>query len=319
MFRDTEPLHEVLRRWCPTIHTFFFTWGELTLILEDIANHWMLPILGEFSPSDIKLSIEEEEIVVALWGYSSTRITSWPALFLHHGEVSVRRAAFIVYWLSKCIFGNSPYYIVNTLYIPLAVKISTSCCFLLALMFLGHLYLQLDLLHDCEVEGDSCYILLTSFNTTVLQTFLWKHSASYIFAAKEKVAAWSKFVDLLQRFLECFPDFRSNLPLIYRWVGLKTRDHDFVASLDFEENVLLRPYGDDYPGFTCASILNRFNQLTSLIHDLKTGDHHSLAYLSTVNPGWLPIFSSTGIQCTPYCPHRVKRQLGFDQDVPVSP
>jgi hypothetical protein len=209
MFRDTEPLHEVLRRWCPTIHTFFFAWGELTLTLEDIANHWMLPILGEFSPSDIKLSAEEEEIAVALRGYSSTRITGWPALFLHHGEVLVRRAAFIVYWLSKCIFGNSPYYTVNTLYIPLAMKISTGCCFPLAPMFLGHLYSQLDLLHDCEVEGDSCYSLLASFNTTVLQTFLWEHSASYIFAAKDKVAAWSKFADLLQRFFKCFPDFRK--------------------------------------------------------------------------------------------------------------
>jgi hypothetical protein len=39
MFRDTEPLREVLRRWCPSTHTFFFSWGELTPTLEDIANH----------------------------------------------------------------------------------------------------------------------------------------------------------------------------------------------------------------------------------------------------------------------------------------
>jgi hypothetical protein len=114
IFRDTEPLREVLRRWCPAIHTFFFMWRELTLTLEDIANHWMLPILGELSPSGIKLSAREEEIAMALRGYSSTRITGWPALFLHHEDVSVRRAAFIVYWLCKCIFGNSPYYAVNT-------------------------------------------------------------------------------------------------------------------------------------------------------------------------------------------------------------
>jgi hypothetical protein len=39
MFRDTEPLCEVLRRWCPSTHTFFFSWGELTPTLEDITNH----------------------------------------------------------------------------------------------------------------------------------------------------------------------------------------------------------------------------------------------------------------------------------------
>uniref|UniRef100_A0A2N9H782 Aminotransferase-like plant mobile domain-containing protein n=1 Tax=Fagus sylvatica TaxID=28930 RepID=A0A2N9H782_FAGSY len=166
IFRDTEPLREVLRRWCPAIHTFFFMWRELTLTLEDIANHWMLPILGELSPSGIKLSAREEEIAMALRGYSSTRITGWPALFLHHEDVSVRRAAFIVYWLY----------------------------------------------------------------------------------------------------------FRDNLPLVYRWVGLKTWDHDLVTSLDFEENVLLRPYGEDHPG----------------------------------------------VEFTPYCPYRVKRQFGFDQDVPTS-
>ena len=143
-------------------------WGELTLTLEDIANHWMLLILSEFSPSVIELSVEEEEIAVALRRHSSTRVTGWPALFLHHEDVPVRRATFIVYWLCKCVFGNLPYYTVNTLYIPLAVKISIGCRFPLALMFLGHLYSQLDLLHDCEVEGDSCHIIDATFNTTVL-------------------------------------------------------------------------------------------------------------------------------------------------------
>ena len=36
------------------------------MTLEDIANHWMLPILGEHSFSSIKLSAEEEEIAAAL-------------------------------------------------------------------------------------------------------------------------------------------------------------------------------------------------------------------------------------------------------------
>jgi hypothetical protein len=235
------------------------------------------------------LSTEDEEIVVTLRGYSSTRVTGWPALFLHHENVPVRRATFIVYWLCKCVFCNFSYYAVNTIYIPLAVKISTGCCFPFALIFLSHLYSQLDLLHDCEVEGDYCHIIVAAFNTTMLQTFLWEHSVNYIFAAKDKAAAWGKFSDLPQHFLDRFLDFRDNLPPVYRWVGLKTRDHDLVASLDFEENVLLRPYGEDHLGFTCVSALSRFNQPTFLLHELRAEDHRSLAYLSAVNPGWLPI------------------------------
>uniref|UniRef100_A0A2N9ENP2 Aminotransferase-like plant mobile domain-containing protein n=1 Tax=Fagus sylvatica TaxID=28930 RepID=A0A2N9ENP2_FAGSY len=62
MFRDTESLRELLRRWCSSTHTFFFSWGELTPTLEDVANHWMLPILGEHSLSNIKLSAAEEDV-----------------------------------------------------------------------------------------------------------------------------------------------------------------------------------------------------------------------------------------------------------------
>jgi hypothetical protein len=167
----------------------------------------MLPVLGEFDPSTIELSAEEEEIAEALRRHSSTRVTSWPALFLHHKDVHVRCAAFIVYWLCKCVFGNFPYNAANTLYIPLAVKIYVGCCFPLAPMFLGHLYSQLDLLHDCEVEEDSCHIIATAFNATVLQTFLWEHSVNYTFIAKDRTTAWGKFSDLLQRFLDRFPDF----------------------------------------------------------------------------------------------------------------
>ena len=76
MFRDTEPLRKVLRRWCPSTHTFFFSWEELTVTLEDIANHWMLPVLGEYSFSGIKLSAKKEEVVVALRRQSYTRISN---------------------------------------------------------------------------------------------------------------------------------------------------------------------------------------------------------------------------------------------------
>uniref|UniRef100_A0A2N9G8W3 Aminotransferase-like plant mobile domain-containing protein n=1 Tax=Fagus sylvatica TaxID=28930 RepID=A0A2N9G8W3_FAGSY len=263
MFRDTESLRELLRRWCPSTHTFFFSWGELTPTLEDVANHWMLPILGEYSLSNIKLSAAEEETAAALRKRSSTRLSGL-ALILCPPE--------------GCFSPPC------RLCVVLAM-ISAGHCFPLAPLFLGHLYSQLDLLHDCEIQGDSCYILSAAFNTSALQTFFWEHSVSYTFAARDKSAAWSRFSDLPREFLEHFPDFRDNLPLVYRWVGLKTHDHDLVDALDYEENVLFRPYGDDHPGFTCASIFKKFYRSSPLIRDLKVDDYRSLSYLSTVNPG----------------------------------
>jgi hypothetical protein len=319
MFRDTEALRKLLRRWCPSTHTFFFSWGELTPTLEDVANHWMLPILGEHSFSDIKLSVEEEEVAAALRKRASTRLSGWPAHFSQVDEAAVRRAAFVLYWLCKCTFGNFPCYSINTAFIPLAIRISAGYCFPIAPLFLGHLYSQLDLLHDCEIQGDSCYILSAVFNTSVLQTFFWEHSVSYTPIARDRSAAWGRFSDLPREFLEQFPDFRANLPLVYRWVGLKTHDHDLVDALDYEENVLFRPYGEDYPGFTCASILRKFYEPFPLIRDLKADDYRSLSYLSTVNPGFLPVLSATGVYFIPYCPQRVQRQFGLDQGVPVGP
>uniref|UniRef100_A0A2N9EGU8 Aminotransferase-like plant mobile domain-containing protein n=1 Tax=Fagus sylvatica TaxID=28930 RepID=A0A2N9EGU8_FAGSY len=288
-------------------------------LLEDVANHWMLPILGEHSFSDIKLSAEEEEVAAALRKRASTRLSGWPAHFSQVDEAAVRRAAFVLYWLCKCTFGNFPCYSINTAFIPLAIRISAGYCFPIAPLFLGHLYSQLDLLHDCEIQGDSCYILSAVFNTSVLQTFFWEHSVSYTPIARDRSAAWGRFSDLPREFLEQFPDFRANLPLVYRWVGLKTHDHDLVDALDYEENVLFRPYGEDYPGFTCASILRKFYEPFPLIRDLKADDYRSLSYLSTVNPGFLPVLSATGVYFIPYCPQRVQRQFGLDQGVPVGP
>ena len=108
------------------------------------------------------------------------------------------------------------------------------------------------------------------------------------------------------------------MPLVYHWVSLKTCDYDLVDALDHEENVLFRPYGDDYPGFACVSILSRFYQPISQIHDLRDDDYRSLAYLSTVSPGFLPVLSTMGVSFIPYCPQKVQKQFGLVQDVPVS-
>ena len=107
--------------------------------------------------------------------------------------------------------------------------------------------------------------------------------------------------------------------MVYRWVGLKTRDCDLVDALDHEENVLFRSYRDDHPGFTCASIFRKFYQPSPLIRDLKVDDYWSLSYLSTVNLGFLPTLSATRVSFIPYCPQRVQRQFGLDQGIPIGP
>ncbi len=73
---DTEALQQLIRRWCPSIHTFFFAHGELTVTLEDTENHWMLPILGDLDPAEIELSPEELKVEATLVDYIGRKNTS---------------------------------------------------------------------------------------------------------------------------------------------------------------------------------------------------------------------------------------------------
>ena len=54
-FRDAKGLKHLVRRWCPSLHTFFFSVGELTITLEDVVNNFLLPVFGDESPFDINL------------------------------------------------------------------------------------------------------------------------------------------------------------------------------------------------------------------------------------------------------------------------
>ena len=69
MYRDTEALRQLVRRWCPSTHTFFFAHGEMTVTLEDIENHWLLPIFGDQDPAKLELSPEKLKIEAALADY----------------------------------------------------------------------------------------------------------------------------------------------------------------------------------------------------------------------------------------------------------
>ena len=46
-FRDAKGLRHLVRRWCPALHTFLFSVGELTVTLEDVVNNFLLPVLGD--------------------------------------------------------------------------------------------------------------------------------------------------------------------------------------------------------------------------------------------------------------------------------
>ena len=146
-FRDLYNLRHLVHWWCTTTHTFFFSCGELTVTLEDVANQLLLPILDDVDLAIIELSLEEEAIEVELKKRmtGNAKLSYWVSSSSKFFVVACR-VAFVAFWLCKFIFRSHPHYAIKPLYFPLAVKISAGVSLLLAPMFLGHLYVQLDIL-----------------------------------------------------------------------------------------------------------------------------------------------------------------------------
>jgi hypothetical protein len=327
MYRDTEALRQLVRRWCPSTHTFFFAHGELTVTLEDVENHWLLPILGDQDPADLTLSPEESEIEAALADYigrrnvalgtQAARFKPWMEHFNRETKPSIRRAAFVAYWLSKCVFGEHPAYSIKPLYFPLAVKVAAGVRFPLAPLLLGQIYTQLDLLHAEELAGGSCHIVTTAFNSSIVHTFLWEHALEYIRKSRKPYEARNKFASMPEGVVTNVGDFQGDVPAVYRWVGSKFYDHSLIPSLDSESKVCWRPYGVSHRGFMYESVMSGFSNIKAQDYSLIAGDTASLAYLSATNAGWLPVLTSDGLRFTVYSAHRVRRQFGFDQEVPA--
>uniref|UniRef100_A0A2N9EVM6 Aminotransferase-like plant mobile domain-containing protein n=1 Tax=Fagus sylvatica TaxID=28930 RepID=A0A2N9EVM6_FAGSY len=304
MFRDTEALRQLVRRWCPSTHTFFFAHGELTVTLEDVENHWLLPILGDQDPAEIALSPEESKIEAVLADYigrknvalgtQAARFNSWMEHFLRIEDPLIRRAGF---------------------HIVLAQQMRVR--FPLAPLLLGQLYTQLDLLHAEELAGASCHIVSTAFNSSVVHTFVWEHALEYIRKGKKPYEIRKKFASMPEGVVTNVGDFQGDVPAVFRWVGNKFYDHSLIPSLDSEGKVCWRPYGITHRGFVYESVMSGFRDVEAQDYTLIAGDVASLTYLSATNAGWLPVLSVDGPQFTIYSAHRVRRQFGFDQEVPA--
>ena len=140
-FRDLYNLRHLVRRWCATTHTFFFSCGELTVTLEDVANQLFLSILGGIDLATIELSPKEEDIEAELKKRitGNAKLSYWVSSSSKFSVVA-RHVAFVAFWLCKFVFGSHPHFAIKSLYFPLAIKISARVSLLLAPMFLGHLY-----------------------------------------------------------------------------------------------------------------------------------------------------------------------------------
>jgi hypothetical protein len=168
------------------------------------------------------------------------------------------------------------------------------------------------------MAGESCHIVATVFNSTVLQAFLWDHAASYSTDGRRPSDSRQKFASMPEAVAARFEFLQTSVPSVYRWVGAKFYDSELVPSLDEEDFVLWRPYGVSHRGYSCDSIMSWFSRIEPQNYALGPEDIRTLFYLSVMNAGWLPVLTHDGLLFTSYCAHRVRKQFGYDQEVPAT-
>ena len=97
-FRYLFNLRHLVLWWCTTTHTFFFSCGEVTVTLENVANQLVLPILGNIDLATLELSLEEEAVEVELKKRISenAKLSYWVSSSSKF-SMSARRAAFVVF------------------------------------------------------------------------------------------------------------------------------------------------------------------------------------------------------------------------------
>ena len=177
-FRDAKGLKHLVRRWCPSLHTFFFSIGELTITLEDVVNNFLLSVFGNENPFNISLSEEDLMVENKLFSHFGGRIASpgekparmgrWVMTLSREKDKKVRRVGFLAFWLNKFLFSEFPGYGVKSTFFPLAIKLARGAQYPLAPLFLGHVYSQLNQLHGNEAKGNSCYVITSSLHCAIL-------------------------------------------------------------------------------------------------------------------------------------------------------
>ena len=83
-------------------------------------------------------------------------------------------------------------------------------------MFLGYLYVQLDILHSDEKQAGSCHIVTTFAYSTILQHLLWERCARHLAKCKSIRFAKEKYHSCPKVIIDFCILFVFDFPLAYR-------------------------------------------------------------------------------------------------------
>ncbi|GJN36859.1 hypothetical protein PR202_gb25758 [Eleusine coracana subsp. coracana] len=297
--RHEAALLQLAAFWSAGTNTFIFPWGEATVTLQDVAVLAGLPLLG--GPVRAALPYELEREVTAL---ESVRIMlnrsskkkptygAWVKYFLEKDASElVEHGAFLSMWLSLFVFAAPPFNVVRREVFPLAVRLARGQSVALAPAALASIYNDLSGLKRHFTSDKEDELFGVSAPMHILQLWIWEH-----------------FPELRPEMANSPDPGNLGAPRAARWhdvskpLNPKYVRAVFMSPMDFE----WRPYGS-------STFALPPEASGCWVHGQDiAGSKALLSFARCLHPCEL-----VGIDCIEkYRPHRVARQLGFDQDVP---
>ena len=274
-----------------------------------MANQLLLPILGDVDPATLEFSPKEEAIEAKLKKRmtENAKLSYWVSSSSKFSIIA-HRVAFVAFWLCKFVFGSHPHYAMKLLYFHLTIKISARVSLPLAPMFLGHLYVQLDILRSDESQAGSCHIVTSSVHCIILQQLFFEHCVQYLTKCKPARFARDKYQSCPRVITDFCGRFESNFPLAFRWSGLKPIGYFVVESFDEGVGFSWRAYRSLGANYTCMdSTMGFFVDTVGTTTPLVGFDETRITYLATTNAGWLPYLADEGIKFVYYPVNQVRR------------
>ncbi|XP_022762117.1 uncharacterized protein LOC111308018 [Durio zibethinus] len=298
--RNNDLVLGLAEKWCCETKSFIFSWGEVSVTLEDVM------ILGGFSVlgSPVFTPIETEELKEAEESLKSARIEIvrskakkacprlWMQKFMDTGS-EFEHEAFLAFWLSRYVFTNAHETIREHVF-SIAVHLARGTRLALAPAVLASIYRDLCWLKDAITAS-------TKLGKEEVSTLtIWSPFQLV------QVWAWERFVELRPK-----PNLiEKGQPRLFQWHDVSCKVENVRLALESASGSFeWRPYAlqiDNWkqPKFyreneVCISITARLDkELESFARCLKASE-------------------LVGLDCVEqYLPHRVAMQFGIDQDIP---
>uniref|UniRef100_A0ACD5ZWW8 Uncharacterized protein n=2 Tax=Avena sativa TaxID=4498 RepID=A0ACD5ZWW8_AVESA len=312
VLRDDGAMLNLAAIWSAETNTFLFPWGEATVTLEDVAVLGGLPLLGRCVRAPLEGAPRGDvdalqAVHSALYRGKSQKPdhAAWAVRFLEpppgegptarYGEAAglLEHGAFLAMWLSLFVLPAPPFDVIRAEVFPIAARLARGGCVALAPAALATIYSDLSALNRYINLDKRCQPFVAWAPLHILQ--LW------VFA----------------RFPELRPEMATTLDPVARRQPWAARWHEVQKEIDpmYLHAVIMSPREFQWRPYGTSSFAPATENACSWVHGRAIARSKQLLSFAQC----LRACELVGMRCIEhYNPHRVARQLGFDQDVPGS-